>query len=161
MVIGICSLSQVWFVSCSPSLSDTVTVGWSMDLDGTDTDLEEETVVRLWDLEEHETVTPTMCLIGQVLTTKPFNSFGLLEAMKKVMNLTKGFTAKEIGKNLFSFQFNYVADMREVLDREPWHFDKHILLLKELGRGEQPSSISFEKTAFWVRIYDLPAMARK
>lgn len=34
-------------------------------------------------------------------------------------------------------------------------------MLKELGSDEQPSSVKFEKIAFWVRIYDLPSGARK
>ncbi|KAL8457284.1 hypothetical protein ACS0TY_035217 [Phlomoides rotata] len=37
---------------------------------------------------------------------------------------TRGFTAREIDKNLFSFQFNTEADMRAVLNRESWHFEK-------------------------------------
>ncbi|KAL8534199.1 hypothetical protein ACS0TY_010269 [Phlomoides rotata] len=33
-------------------------------------------------------------------------------------------------------------------------------MLKELGRGEQPSAPIFCKTTFWVRIYDLSMVAR-
>ncbi|KAL8473666.1 hypothetical protein ACS0TY_030493 [Phlomoides rotata] len=96
-----------------------------------------------------------MCLVGMVLTNKPFNAFGLLETMRKAMNPQRGFTAKEIGKNLFSFQFRSTADMLGVLSREPWHFDKNIILLKELGGG-----VTFTTATFWVRIYDLPLSAR-
>lgn len=77
------------------------------------------------------------------------------------MNPAVGFTVREIGKNLFSFQFKTEIDMKEVLSREPWHFDKNVLMLKELGAGEQPLDISFETTLFWIRIYNLSKVARK
>lgn len=37
-----------------------------------------------------------------------------------------------------------------------WFFDKHVLLLKELAKNEQPSSIQLFYIAFWVKTYDLP-----
>ncbi|KAL8555996.1 hypothetical protein ACS0TY_003708 [Phlomoides rotata] len=72
----------------------------------------------------------------------------------------RGFTAKEIDKNLFSFHFTTEADLRTVLNREPWLFEKSMVMLRELGRGEKPSALVFNKTAFWVRIYELPMAAR-
>ncbi|KAL8502121.1 hypothetical protein ACS0TY_021295 [Phlomoides rotata] len=101
-----------------------------------------------------------MCLIGRVLTNKTFNAFGMLETMRKVMNPPRGLTAKEIGKNLFSFQFKSVTDMQGILCREPWHFDKNVILLKELLSGEQPSTVEFNTVTFWVHLYDLPMSAR-
>ncbi|KAL8542605.1 hypothetical protein ACS0TY_003476 [Phlomoides rotata] len=118
----------------------------------------DETVVTL---EEEEDCTPqssSLCLIGKVLTSKPFNSFGFLEAMKKAMRPPKGFTV--MGPNLFSFQFCSMADLSEVLDREPWLFDRNLVLLRELGMGEQPSSVTPYLANFWLRMYDLPTTAR-
>ncbi|KAL8496991.1 hypothetical protein ACS0TY_020610 [Phlomoides rotata] len=122
-------------------------------------DLGYEQVLRLEEEETGENGS-TLCLIGKVLSDKPFNAFGLLEAMRKAMNPSRGFTAKEIGKNLFSFQFWSRADLLGILNREPWLFDKHVILLKELGGGEQPSTVTFTTSTFWVRIYDLPMAAR-
>ncbi|KAL8511697.1 hypothetical protein ACS0TY_018211 [Phlomoides rotata] len=130
------------------------------DLKGKRVDLGEEEIVRLTDEEGVEVESSTKCLIGKVISNKSFNSFGLLEAMKRAMNPPRGFTANEIGKNLFSFQFRSHTDMLGVLAREPWHFDKNVILLKELKRGEQPSTITFDSTNFWVRLYDLPVVAR-
>ncbi|KAL8543019.1 hypothetical protein ACS0TY_003771 [Phlomoides rotata] len=71
-----------------------------------------------------------------------------------------GFAAREIDKNLFSFHFNTETDMKKVLDREPWYFEKNMLVLKELGHGTQPAAVKLNSTAFWVRIYELPIAAR-
>ncbi|KAL8491105.1 hypothetical protein ACS0TY_022945 [Phlomoides rotata] len=73
--------------------------------------------------------------------------------MKKVMKPAKGFNAREVGSNLFSFQFRPKADMREVIAQKPWHFDKNLLVLKEVERGEQPSKTNLNTTLFWVRLY--------
>ncbi|KAL8487062.1 hypothetical protein ACS0TY_023660 [Phlomoides rotata] len=50
--------------------------------------------------------------------------------------------------------------MQNVLSREPWTFDKNVLLLKELEDGVQPSAVSFQTSTFWVRLYDLPPSTR-
>ncbi|KAL8481638.1 hypothetical protein ACS0TY_027955 [Phlomoides rotata] len=87
----------------------------STDLKGKEVDPGEEKIVRLTDEDGVEIESSTKCLIGKVLSTKPFNAFGLLEYMKRAMNPPNGFTVKEIGKNLFSFQFRSQTDMLGVL----------------------------------------------
>lgn len=127
---------------------------------GKETKFTEEDVVRL---EEDEIVEPqehSLCLMGKVLTSKPFNAFGFLETMKKAMKTTKGFTAKEVGNNLFSFKFQSRKDLQDILAREPWHFEKKLLILKEIERGVQPSKIKFESVGMWIRLYDLPQSVR-
>ncbi|KAL8543414.1 hypothetical protein ACS0TY_004086 [Phlomoides rotata] len=123
-------------------------------------DLDEEGTLRI-DLEGFDAnMNSTRCLIGRVATSKAFNVFGFLEAMNGAMAPLKGFEAREIDKNLFSFQFNSEEDMRVVLDREPWLFDKKVVILRELQRGEQPSTLTLNRATFWVRMYELPMAAR-
>ncbi|KAL8461704.1 hypothetical protein ACS0TY_032984 [Phlomoides rotata] len=101
-----------------------------------------------------------LCLIGKVVTGKPFNDIRFLEAMKRAMNPSKGFTPKEIGLNLFSFHFRCHVNLKDVKRREPWHFEKNLVLLKEIGKGEQPSAVAFTTMIMWVRLYDLPMAAK-
>ncbi|KAL8548863.1 hypothetical protein ACS0TY_007939 [Phlomoides rotata] len=108
---------------------------------------DEEETVRIESNEHNNARRSTLCLIGKILTDKSLNAYGFLETMKKATKPTNGFIAKE-------------TDLREVLAREPWHFDKHLLVLKELDMGEQPSTAQLHHTPFWVRLYDLPMVAR-
>ncbi|KAL8492052.1 hypothetical protein ACS0TY_023609 [Phlomoides rotata] len=108
-----------------------------------DVNREEEDVVILEGNDIGGNQTLPMCLIRKVTTGKPFNTFGFLEAMKRAMNPSKGFTATEISPKLFSFQFQSYADLEEVKRRELWYFEKHIVLLLEIGEGEQPSAVTF------------------
>ncbi|KAL8524501.1 hypothetical protein ACS0TY_014190 [Phlomoides rotata] len=117
---------------------------------------EEEDVVTIEEEETEKDRGLTMCLMGKVATGKPFNAFGFLEVMKRAMNPSNGFTAKEIGPNLFSFHFNSHEDLLEVKKMEPWHFEKNLVLLKEIEKGEQPLTVSFTTINMWVRLYDRP-----
>lgn len=92
------------------------------DVNGNRSRRDEDVVVLLDEGGDLESQSLPLCLIWKVLTTKPFNAYGILEAMKLVMNPSKGYAAKGIGPNLFSFQFNSVEDLREVINREPWLF---------------------------------------
>ncbi|KAL8470746.1 hypothetical protein ACS0TY_033348 [Phlomoides rotata] len=63
--------------------------------------------------------------------------------MKRAIAPLKGFEAREIDKNLFS-----------------WMFDKKVVILRKRKRGEQPSTLTMNRTTFWVRIYELSMVAR-
>ncbi|KAL8473347.1 hypothetical protein ACS0TY_030250 [Phlomoides rotata] len=121
---------------------------------------DEEGTIRIDANEKNDTLRPPLCLIINVLTGKPLNAYDFLKTMKKVMKPANRSTAKEVGHNLFSFQFRSKADLRDVLTMEPWHFDKHLLVLKELDMGEQPSTSQLQHTPFWICLYDLPMAAR-
>lgn len=82
-------------------------------------EVEGDGVIRINLKEDERDSDVSLCLIGKVLTNRSFNAFGLLEIMRKAMNPSKGFTAKEIGRNLFSFQFWSRSDLEAALEREP------------------------------------------
>lgn len=104
--------------------------------------------------------TQSLCLVGKVWTRKSFNVFGLLETMKKLWNPTFGMTCREIESNLFSFQFSNRRDLDRVLAREPWTFNKHVLVLMEAKPNLQPSAMKMDCAPFWIRLYDIPMAGR-
>lgn len=110
-------------------------------------------------VETHDSAM-SMCLIGKLWTNRPYNTYGLMETMKKLWNPTKGMICRDMGANLISFQFHSRRDMERVFDMEPWQFNKHILVLRKISNDIQPSLMKFSKTPFWIRLYDIPMMAR-
>ncbi|KAK6156010.1 hypothetical protein DH2020_010258 [Rehmannia glutinosa] len=68
----------------------------------------------------------------------------------------KGVFIKELGPNLFLFQFFHEVDISRVQSNGPWTFDNALLLTKRLSIGEQPSKIPLFFTDLWVQVYDLP-----
>ena len=56
------------------------------------------------------------------------------------------------------FLFQTKDDMNRVLFLCPWSFDKYLLVLHKLERGEAVKDIKFDKSPFWVQIHGLPTM---
>ena len=46
--------------------------------------------------------------------------------------------------------------MERVIKGGPWTFDRHLLLMKPLSVGEEPSTVELNHTELWVQIYDMP-----
>lgn len=104
--------------------------------------------------------TASLYLIGKLWTSRAYNSFGMVETMKKLWNPSRGLTCRDLGSKLMSFQFNSSRDLKRVMDMEPWHFNKHVLVLKQRTDEIQPSAMKFNTIPFWIRIYDLPKIRR-
>ena len=43
-----------------------------------------------------------------------------------------------------------------MIDIGPWTFDRHLLLLKQLGTDEQPTKVKLDSVNMWVQVFDLP-----
>lgn len=104
--------------------------------------------------------TVSLCLLGKLWTDRPYNVYGLMETMKKLWCPTKGMVCRDMGASLISFQFHSKRDMDRVLDMEPWHFNKQILVLNKISNDVQPSLMKFSRTPFWIRLYDVPMRGR-
>ena len=58
------------------------------------------------------------------------------------------------------FLFQTKDDMDRVLFLCPSSFDKYLLVLHKLERGEAVKDIKFDKSPFWVQIHGLPTMCQ-
>ena len=58
------------------------------------------------------------------------------------------------------FLFQGKDDMDRVLLLSPWSFDKYLLVLHKLVRGEAVKYIKFDRSPFWVQIHGLPTMCQ-
>ena len=83
-----------------------------------------------------------------------------MEAFKsttqKIWFGSQGVTVKEVGKNLFLAIFVNKEDMLDVLDRSPWSFNRKLILLKCFNGDISPSSVSFQYSPFWIRVFNIP-----
>ena len=85
-----------------------------------------------------------------------------MNTMEKIWNPKHGLEAKEIGTNLFLFQFHRKKDIERVTEGEASFFEKCVVVLKPVIKGIQPfTMVEFMTHApFWVRIYDPPFEGR-
>ena len=70
--------------------------------------------------------------------------------------LVRGVTIKEIQPYLFLFQFYHELDILKVINKGPWTFSNHMLIVKLLKASDQPKRIHLFHVDFWVQNHDLP-----
>lgn len=97
-----------------------------------------------------------LCLIGRFLTDRPINFNAMKNRMASIWRPGKGICIKELGANLYLFQFFHEVDLNRIKGGGPWSFDNHLLILHQLEDGEEPSHVPLLHVDFWVQIFDLP-----
>ena len=58
------------------------------------------------------------------------------------------------------FLFQSMDDLDKVLLLSPWSFDKYLVILHKLVRGEAVKDIMFDRSLFWIQIHGLPTMCQ-
>ncbi|XP_050229142.1 uncharacterized protein LOC126678284 [Mercurialis annua] len=101
-----------------------------------------------------------LCVVGKLLTKKPYNLNHMRNALASAWRLARGFNLKDVGDNLFVCEFFSKVDKSRILKEGPWHFDKQIILFESLNGNMQPNNMLLTGCPVWVRIYDLPLNCR-
>ncbi|KAJ8445804.1 hypothetical protein Cgig2_027885 [Carnegiea gigantea] len=114
------------------------------------TEEEEQVIVCEEDESEERLEQISLCLWEKLLTDNYFNGGAMKMVLKNVWKLVKGVVIWDLDKNLFSPHFFSEADKRYVLDEDPWAFDGHILLLREIAGMEETTDIEFDTARLWV-----------
>ncbi|XP_059436690.1 uncharacterized protein LOC132169721 [Corylus avellana] len=63
---------------------------------------------------------------------------------------------KVLGENLFLIEFFDMRDKERVMSGRPWVYEGNLFLVEDFDGTTSPSSYTFEKAAFWVRMKNLP-----
>lgn len=95
-------------------------------------------------------------LAGKFLSKRRINLEAVVKALKPIWKTTDNFEIQDAGDNTTLFLFQNEEDMNRVMWASPWSFDKYLLVLHKLGKGDSISTISFDRTPFWIQIHGLP-----
>ena len=70
---------------------------------------------------------------------------------------------KTLGPNLFNIEFEHEWDKVRIMEGQPWKFDGDLFSMAEFDSQTPPAQLEFEKTSFWVCMFDMPlaCMSRK
>lgn len=98
-------------------------------------------------------------LVGRLLSIKPFNSEALINTLTKIWKPVKDLMVDSIDSNCFLFKLSGRGDIDRILEGRPWFFERHVLLLEEIGPAAQPRNWVLQTAPFWMRLYDLPISA--
>ncbi|MBA0850100.1 hypothetical protein Goshw_025263 [Gossypium schwendimanii] len=96
------------------------------------------------------------CLVGSCLTDSVLHFPPLRNTLADLWHPIGGINIMDLGEKHYMFKFFYVVDMNRVVDRMPWSFTNHIILLQKLEIGEENLQLSLHHALFWVQIRDLP-----
>ncbi|XP_060959342.1 uncharacterized protein LOC115704505 [Cannabis sativa] len=67
----------------------------------------------------------------------------------------KGLFVKELGSNLFLFQFYHEIDIKRVINGSPWTFNWLLLIFGRVPRGGDPKAVKLNQLDMWVQIHGL------
>lgn len=87
-----------------------------------------------WHEEEEETDSARveLGLVGKIWTKRNINANAFMATMKNIWQPSQGLDISSIGDNTFVFQFYHWRDKQRVVEGQPWHFDRHTLLLGDI-----------------------------
>lgn len=80
--------------------------------------------------------------------------------MRKIWKPTKPIHFHELGSGIGLVEFEEKRDKERVMRDSPWNFDKCLILFKDFDGQQQIQSLKIVEASFWVRVYDLPMIAR-
>lgn len=70
-----------------------------------------------------------------------------------MIHISKGLFVKDLGSNLYLFQFYHEVDMQRILEGGPCSFDNNLLIIGKLTAGDRPSTVPLLHVPMWVQIY--------
>ncbi|KAJ9141031.1 hypothetical protein P3X46_031615 [Hevea brasiliensis] len=80
----------------------------------------------------------------------------LKQIMASVWRPMKGILIKELGNNVYLFQFFHELDVERVLKGGPWNYQQQPILLHELQPNEKPREVELTRLDLWVQVHDVP-----
>jgi hypothetical protein len=98
------------------------------------------------------------CIVGKVWAEKPVNKEAFRTMLSRIWRLVGRVVFKEIGDNLWLFEFSNGDDKRRVMEGRPWSYDRQALVLNDFDGKTTPSHMKFNHTPIWVQVHDMPLL---
>uniref|UniRef100_A0A803PLL0 DUF4283 domain-containing protein n=1 Tax=Cannabis sativa TaxID=3483 RepID=A0A803PLL0_CANSA len=102
------------------------------------------------------TDTDAFCLIFKLLSPKPAKPSWIEKAMTEAWTLRFPCQISEYHSGLFLASFQCDGDRRRVLEEQPWHFDKFLMVFTHPDVSPTPTPDSVRYTPFWIQVHRIP-----
>lgn len=110
--------------------------------------------------EEDDVARVELGLVGKIWTKRSINANAFMATIKNVWQPSHGLDISNIGENTFVFKIYHWRDKNRVVEGQPWHFDKHAIILGDIEGNTKPSDMELFSLPMWVRVYNLPFKGR-
>lgn len=68
----------------------------------------------------------------------------------------KGVTISDVEDNRFLVRFLCEEDLKRILDREPWEFDKSLIVMGRVQDTDSVTDVDMSTSKFWVQAHSIP-----
>ncbi|XP_074329726.1 uncharacterized protein LOC141667192 [Apium graveolens] len=109
------------------------------------------------EIEESDNIDTRWSLVGRLLVDIPVDFNAMQNTLAGLWKPGKGLYVKELGTNLYLFQFNHELDIKRVMEGSPWTFNRALLVFERLKAGVNPTEIELNHIDIWAQVYDLQA----
>ncbi|KAL0320307.1 UNVERIFIED_CONTAM: hypothetical protein Sradi_5292200 [Sesamum radiatum] len=97
-----------------------------------------------------------LCVVGRLLSNKPFKFEALCSSIRSMILPVKGMDIRQLEEGRILIRFNHIIDKQRALEGCPSSFEKNILFLNSVGDFENPMHVALEVCDFYVHVHDLP-----
>lgn len=108
--------------------------------------------------ENHETlhgIDAKLCLMGRFITEGVVDFPSMKQTLAALWRPGRGVHIRKIDVNLYLFQFYHELDIKKVVDRSPWSFNRKALIITRMKEGDVPRGVRLNSLDLWVQIHDL------
>jgi len=95
-------------------------------------------------------------LLFRLQTNKEFNKEAFKSTFQQLWKGSQHVTIKKVRNNLFLAVFVTEKHKMDILDRSPWSFNKRLVLLKRFEGDLSPANVKFQRSPFWIRVFNIP-----
>ncbi|XWS20362.1 hypothetical protein CRYUN_Cryun31cG0095000 [Craigia yunnanensis] len=95
-------------------------------------------------------------LIGKMVINMAVNLEAMKTVLQKVWKVLSGLIIKEVKEQIFVFQFENLIEKDRTLVKQPWSFNKSLIVLKDFDGVSSPDDINMDRCPFWIQIHSLP-----
>ena len=110
-------------------------------------------------IKEEEAVTDFV-LAAKFLTKRALNIDAIAKTFTQLWRSKNGFKIKKEGDHVILFTFDNREEIDQILEAEPWSFDKHLMVLQRFDRETDVLDIQFNRITFWVQVHGIPIRFR-
>ncbi|KAF4371644.1 hypothetical protein F8388_008584 [Cannabis sativa] len=107
-----------------------------------------------------EPQTQSYCLVVKILSSKPLKVDWIQKAMSEAWVARCPFTFSEYHSGLFLVQFGCEGDRRRVMEGQPWHFDRSLMIFAIPDGFDTILPSQLRYIPLWVQVHHIPFGSR-
>ena len=134
-------------------MSESLEELWSR-LSLTEEEQNEVVVEKEW--IDEASVVGKKCLLGKILLSRAVNIEAMRNVFLKIWRLKSDLSIREVGDRLFLLHFEDELEKDRVFQKQPWSFNKSLIVLNEFDGLTHPNTVNMEWCTFSVQIHGLP-----